>query len=79
MLLFFSEKLWNVKFPIFSIFSSLLITIIGVVLLNTLNDKDFSSILLSFTCTAFVILNIFVLVNKNDISYVYNQIFSEDI
>ena len=64
MLLFFSEKLWNVKFPIFSIFSSLLITIIGVVLLNTLNDKDFSSILLSFTCTAFVILNIFVLVNK---------------
>ena len=26
---------------------------------------------------AFVILNIFVLVNKNDISYVYNQIFSK--
>ncbi len=72
-LLFFSEKLWNVKFPIFSIFFSLLITIIGLISLNKLNSVDSNYPLLIIACVVLICSNTLVLVKRKDISYVRNQ------
>ena len=70
---FFSEKLWNVKFPIFSIFFSLLITIIGLISLNKLNSVDSNYPLLIIACVVLICSNTLVLVKRKDISYVRNQ------
>jgi len=73
ILLIYSEKLWKVEFPIFSIFSSLCVTSFGIYLLNTMISGSLNYFIIIMTCLVLIFVNILLLVKKSDISYIYNS------